>query len=349
MTSQDTPKSSMPSVASPPSALYDLAASIGANFVIAILFVLGLFAVVLTYGGQLKWKEGPILISGGITIGILGLRVIWGLPSILRGAPDAWPTLGRAMLRTLYDWGPLVIVMWMFENLEPYTGIIRTTVFDKQLYELDLMFFGVEPTVWIGRFHHPLITDWMSIAYGLYFITPMTLATILSIRGRRADFTEMVTACVIQMGIGFMLCLFIPAGPPRFYPDLLNGLFQPPHLHSLTGLMELQQGAFDTADPSRTHSAFPSLHCSLAMLTLLFSAKFGDAVFPRHPRRFFRIVIFLVVSLWISTVYLRHHWIMDCLAGMLLGAVSTYLAGVVRAHWPGAYNPVKHGVAAVTA
>jgi hypothetical protein len=315
-------------------ALYTFAAAIGPNFVIAILFVLTLFAVVLTYGGTIKWKEGPILISGGITLGLLILRTIWAAPSLIRGEPGAHGAYRQALLRTLYDWGPLIIVMWMFESLEPYTGIIRKDVFDQQLYELDLRLFGIEPTVWIGRFHHPLITDWMSITYGLYFITPMVLATMLSIRGRRGDFTEMVGATVLQMGMGFITHLFVPAGPPRHFEPLLHGIFQPPHLSSMTGLMELQQGAFDTADPLRTHSAFPSLHCSLGMLTLLFSRRFGDAVFPRHPRLFFRIVLVLVVSLWISTVYLRHHWVLDCVAGWTLGSVSFVLAGLFRRYWP---------------
>lgn len=314
--------------------LYTVAAAIGPNFVIAIAFVLTLFAVILMYGGSLKWKEGPILWSCGITLGILLLRVIWGVPSVLRREPDAGHKLRSALLRTLYDWGPLIIVMWMFESLEPYTGIIRKTVFDQQLYEFDLRVFGVEPTVWIGKFHHPLLTDWMSITYGLYFILPMTLATVLSIRGRRADFTEMVTACVIQMGMGFMTHLFVPAGPPRHFAPLLNGVFDPPQLHSYTGLMELQQGAFDTADPLRTHSAFPSLHCSLGMLTIIFSYRYGAAVFPKHPRLFQRIITVLVVSLWISTVYLRHHWILDCVAGWTLGLTATILAGVVRHYWP---------------
>jgi membrane-associated phospholipid phosphatase len=324
----------------PRGALYTVASAIGPNFVIAILFVLTLFAVVVTYGGSIKWKEGPILISGGITIALLLLRTIWALPSLLRREAGALPAWRRALLRTLYDWGPLIIVMWMFESLEPYTGIIRKDVFDRQLYELDLAVFGVEPTVWAGKLHHPLLTDWMSITYGLYFITPMVLATMLSVRGRRADFTEMVTATVIQMGIGFITCLFVPAGPPRHYPPLLAGVFQPAHLHSLTGLMELQQGAFDTADPMLTHSAFPSLHCSMGMLALLFAFRFSDAVFRTRPRLFYYIVIVLVVSLWASTIYLRHHWFFDCVAGWTLGMASTLLAGMVRRYWPRGHGEV---------
>ena len=86
------------------------------------------------------------------------------------------------------------------------------------------------------------------------------------------------------------------------------------------GLISILRQAFDSADPVRTRSAFPSLHCSLALLTLIYSYRFSDAVFPRFPRLWFRIVLPFVVSLWISTVYLRHHWVVDIFAGLALGA-----------------------------
>jgi membrane-associated phospholipid phosphatase len=318
-----------------------LAAALGPNFAVAILFVLTLFTVVLTYGGSIRWKEGPILISGGIVIGLLTIRTVWWLPSVLRGEPHATERLRVALQRVLYDWGPLVIVMWMFESLEPYTGVIRKTVVDQQLYELDVRIFGIEPSVWMGRFHHPLLTDWMSVTYGLYFITPIVMATTLSLRGRRSDFNEMVTGCVIQMGLGFIIHLFIPAGPPRHFAPLVNGIFNPPHLHSWTGLMELQQGAFDTHDPMRTHSSFPSLHCSFGMLTLLYAYRFGAQVTPKHPKLVRRIVAVLVVSLWISTVYLRHHWVPDCIAGMILGAFSVWAARRLRSAWPSSIAPAE--------
>jgi membrane-associated phospholipid phosphatase len=192
--------------------------------------------------------------------------------------------------------------------------------------------------VWLSKYQTPLLTDYMSLAYGLYFITPMFLATFLSLRGRRADFREMCTAVVLQMGIGFFLFLIFPAGPPRYYGPLLvdpaHGGFDPPHLHSYFGLFELQQGAFDSADPARTRSAFPSLHCSLALLTLIYSWRFGDAVFPRWKKLWFWIVMPLVVSLWISVVYLRHHWIPDIAAGFAVGLTAQFLAPWLRRMWP---------------
>ena len=144
----------------------------------------------------------------------------------------------------------------------------------------------------------------------------------------------MCTALVLQLGIAFVLFLIFPDASPRYYHPLLNGGFDPPQLHSFFGLYEVQQTTFATADPLRELAAFPSLHCSLAWMTLTFSSRFSSVVFPRFPRLWFRIVLPLVVSLWISTIYLRHHWVVDIFAGIALGILANWLAPTLRARWP---------------
>jgi hypothetical protein len=72
----------------------------------------------------------------------------------------------------------------------------------------------------------------------------------------------------------------------------------------------------------------------LLATTLSDSRRFSDAVWPRHPRLWFRIVRVAVVSLWISVVYLRHHRVVDMFAGLAVGAVSIYLAPILRLRWP---------------
>ena len=96
----------------------------------------------------------------------------------------------------------------------------------------------------------------------------------------------------------------------------------------------MQQRAFDIADPARTRSAFPSLHCSLALFTLFVAYRFGDAIFPRFPRLYFWACVPVVVLLIISTVYLRHHWLPDCAAGILLAILADFGARALRKHWP---------------
>lgn len=307
---------------------------IGPDFGLVLAFTVALAVLVTAYGGSYKWQEGPIVISAGIGVGLIVTRFVWRARSIVMDLPGARAEFRRAVVGILRDWGPVILIMWLFQSLETYTGVVRQTSIDDYLYRADLWLFGQEPTVWLSKHSTPILTDYMALAYGSYFILPMVLATMLSLRGRREDFREMTTALVLQMGIGFILFLLFPAGPPRYYPPLVHGGFDPPVLHSYFGLFELQQGAFDSADPVRTRSAFPSLHCSLALLTLIYSYRFSDAVWPRRPRLWFWIALVTVVSLWISVVYLRHHWVVDIFAGLALGGLANWLAPILRRRWP---------------
>src|SRR5262245_18537613 len=111
----------------------------------------------------------------------------------------------------------------------------------------------------------------------------MILATSLTVRGRRGDVGDLAAGVLLQLSIGFLLFLALPAGPPCYYQPLVDGGFPPAHLHSYSGLYELSTTALVSANPLTTRSSFPSLHCSLALVTLIYARRFGAAVFPRRP------------------------------------------------------------------
>jgi hypothetical protein len=210
-----------------PKALRQVATVLGPDLGLAIVFLVALAALVAEFGASFVWAKGPILVAGGILLSLLVVAFVRRAPALLRGAPGAGTDFRAAARRVIRDWAPFTIIMWAFESMETYTGVIRKTGIDATLYRLDLRLFGVEPTVWAGRLYHPLVTDWMSFAYGLYFVLPMVVAVALSLRGRRDDLRELSTAVILQMGVGFVLFLVFPAGPPRFYAPLSSGGFSP--------------------------------------------------------------------------------------------------------------------------
>ena len=123
----------------------------------------------------------------------------------------------------------------------------------------------------------------MSLTYGLYFILPMIVAAALSLRGRRRDLRELSTAVILQIGLGFLLFLLFPAGPPRFYatPGATGGF-------SARAPALLDGALRDAAERLRRgRSAARPVGVPLActarsrLLTLFYSWRFGDALFPR--------------------------------------------------------------------
>jgi membrane-associated phospholipid phosphatase len=311
-----------------------LLAALGPDYTLFLVFFAVLVALGLSYGAHWVWQEGTIYLCAGAALAMVLVRFLVRAGDIVAGRGAARAEFRAAAGRILRDWGPLLALCIVFENLASYTGIIRKVSIDDALYRLDLALFGVEPTVWLSRLDIPILTDWMAFAYATYIVTPLVLAVLLLARGRRADFRELSTAVIIQMCLGFVLFLVFPAGPPRFYEPLLHGGFQPKTLHSFFGLYEFQQSSFDVVDPLPSRSAFPSVHCSLAMVTIVYGWRYSDAFLLRWPRLWGWISVVLGVSLWISTVYLRHHWVPDCVAGIALGLFACWAAPVLRRAWP---------------
>jgi membrane-associated phospholipid phosphatase len=82
-------------------------------------------------------------------------------------------------------------------------------------------------------------------------------------------------------------------------------------------------------------ASFPSLHVALSSIALIYAVRF------RRKIPFGRIIqviyLILVVSLWIATVYLRHHWVVDIFAGWALAAASALGAVWVQKRWGNAH------------
>ena len=62
---------------------------------------------------------------------------------------------------------------------------------------------------------------------------------------------------------------------------------------------------------------FPSLHCAVTTFLLFFDRW--------HRRWRFWLYVVPCVGLWLSTIYLRYHYFVDCLCGFALASVALWL------------------------
>lgn len=309
----------------PPSALRRLLVNLGPDLVILFGFSLVLLALSLVYKAQLAYRDGSVVMPAIALVVIL-------IVTYLFGPRQTFLQRARWVLR---DWLPFLLLTLVYESLRMYTGIIRTVPIDPALDVLDRQIFGVSPTLWMQRLYHPLLTDYMAFAYMLYFIMPLALIFLLYWKKRREDFRELALAIVLCFYSGFLLFIIFPAGPPRFYTPMMPS-FDPPQLSSFFGLFEATTRAFDAANPIKVYASFPSLHCTIAMLTLVYAWRFRDL----FGKKWILPMIYapLVVSLWISTVYLRHHWVVDVWAGWVLGYGCAWLSPRIC----GAFRKMAH-------
>lgn len=300
---------------------------ISAEIVIVVLYAVLLFSLFSVYGVPVKFqhfKLWSILLSTLFVIYFSSTLVQYVRLKKKEPTPF-WPFAARKLVRFTLDWLPLVTLVTIYENLREYTGIIRPDAIDAVLYKMDLMLFGVEPTVWIQKFTHPFFTDYFAFTYGLYLILPLSLGWLFYLLNKRREFHALSSAVILCLCMGFLLYLVFPAGPPRFY---LADLYVPRQLESFFGYYTAMQKRFDEINPMMYRASFPSLHVALSSLALVYAVKFKSQL----PFRKFIVGAYavLVVSLWIATVYLRHHWVVDIFAGWVVALVSVVAAEFVQ-------------------
>ena len=297
------------------------------DLIILLIFTLLLSALGFVYGHHLHLIEGSVFYALGSFITIELVYLFYRAPRFLNGHPQEKKKVWLNSLKIARDWVPFVFLIGVYESLRDYTALIRPDSIDSILYQIDNSIFGIEPSVWISKFAHPFLTDYFAFFYTLYLALPLSLLLWTSLKDRREDFRELSMSITIVLYVGFIFYCIFPAGPPRNFAPLLSQ-FDPAQLPSL-GFFHWSQQRMDAMTSAPTRSSFPSLHCALSCLALLYSIRFSN-LWSRHPRTLVWVYLIPVVSLWTATVYLRHHWIPDIVAGILLAVCTYFISPRIR-------------------
>jgi membrane-associated phospholipid phosphatase len=207
----------------------------------------------------------------------------------------------------------IVIVLLVFNSLGDLIPRIRPRYYDDVLIRIDYSLFGVHPTVWMERFNNALLTGLLQTAYISYYFMPISLGVLLFIREKRSSFNTAVFGIVLCFYLSYLGYLLVPAVGPRF---TLN------HVQ----MTELQAGpltlwirqTLDGLEQNKT-DAFPSGHTAVALVSLVYAWKYRE-------KALFRILAPAVSGLIVSTVYLRYHYVVDVIAGILLAVLTILIS-----------------------
>ena len=89
--------------------------------------------------------------------------------------------------------------------------------------------------------------------------------------------------------------------------------------------------------PVDSRAAFPSLHAAVSLLALFYAW--------RYVRFWFWVLLPFVLGLWVSTIYLRHHYVVDLFAGWLLAPVAAWVAPRLDGWWAGRQRVLGYATA----
>ena len=240
-----------------------------------------------------------------------------------RKLPDALPLLAANLIAgaaIVYQVKRPNATSWFFRNWYwlPYVGAcykemalfipaVRGSHADQWLADLDFRIWGAHPTVWLERVHTPVLTEFLQAIYTLFIPAFLYIALVLWRKGRTRDYQYYIFLIALGFLTSYVGYMLVPARGPRF---LLKHLQHFP-LQGLW-LFQAMQGFLDRLE-SAHYDCFPSGHTELTIL-----AWWGSRMVSKG---WFRIYLAYTPLIIFATVYLRYHYTVDLLAGVVTAAV----------------------------
>jgi membrane-associated phospholipid phosphatase len=294
-----------------------VAVSLRLEDLIALTFFLLNLAMLAFLRGEGRGEVFPGTQMGAIVIVALCLKQL--LQQALGGRQydwkrrEDWRKFWSPYLETVRDWFPFLLILAMYYSLwGDVTHLLVHHDRDAMLIGWDQRLFGCQASVAAQRLITPLLTTWMALAYDSHpFIGPL-VGCFVYLRRPRSNFRNLMCGLVTISFFGFLGYILVPAIGPMY--TLKNEFTVPlvqfsPLLRQGTKLMEVARIQRD---------CFPSMHVGISFLVWLYAWK--------NSRRLFWVLAPVILSLWVATVYLRFHYVVDCLAGLILAPLCFWLA-----------------------
>jgi membrane-associated phospholipid phosphatase len=249
---------------------------------------------------------------------------IAGLLAVLMFARAAWRERSlRAGVKpgftTVRDFLPFFLALLLYETLHDLTPEVRPDVLDGALAAADRWLFRVDVSYWMGRFASPPLTRLMMFCYLSYFFAPVLLASWLYLLDKKPQYREYMVSLTVVTILGYVGYLIVPAvGPYVFqaslFPTRLPGGEK---THFFIAQLDSWKGV--------ARDCFPSMHTAHTAVVLAFAWRFS--------RPFFFGYLPIALGLFVSTVYLRMHYVVDVFAGFTVAALAVTLGPRLEKWW----------------
>ena len=296
--------------------LFLFIATMGIDLVFLLFMTALLVGAIVTLDGSIRVFQASV----GLPLGIMAAVII--MKSIQ--SPRKFATNVPLILR---DWVPFLFIAFIYENLHDVAGRFMHYDIADLMYKWDVLIFGVEPTIWAQKLYSPWLTDTMAADYALYFALPLAIMFFLSLSGQRRDFRRMVLCLSFVFMMGFVCYVLFPCSPPRYF---ITEMYTNPHQLKGLFLFNRLQGMLDGFSVIKG-GAFPSLHVGISAVALIYAYRFRNR--SGLNKFIWFLYMPLVTGLWFSTVYLRHHWVVDIIAGLMVTLISYFLADWLLHLW----------------
>ncbi len=233
----------------------------------------------------------------------------------------------RRGIRFLRDAISPILLIFYYEETGNLNHLIFPFYFDSFVAGIEEKIFGGQPAL---IFYHAmpsrLFSELMHFSYFSYYLLIPWLGLFFWLRRRQKEYDSLMFSGMLNMFFCYLFFIVFPCAGPWFYFAANSARWDFPG-YLFVPIMEyiLKHGEI-------ANGAFPSSHVALATVILCYAAK--------YTRANFWVMIFIVLSLYASTVYTQAHYLIDVPAGLAVG-IFFFLVGDKVKNWLERRLPIR--------
>jgi hypothetical protein len=208
-------------------------------------------------------------------------------------------------------------------SMRGFLPVVNPASFDRQLHQLGMHWFGMEPALALEPWVTSGTTEWFAFFYyGYFFVLGLHVLPILFLCRDRRLLSEFALGLLLVLSVGQSLYLVVPGyGPASGLPEIFTVELPPGVWWNLVNSIVATAGA--------QKDIFPSIHTAAPTFILLFSFH-NRAHLPY--RYTWPAVGLFVVNIIVATMFLRWHWLLDIVAGLALACLG-HAGSVLGTRW----------------
>lgn len=269
----------------------------------------------LIYFNLVLWgaSESPDASYARVAVGV-GLALWTSAVLLSRGEALTHPR-ARGII---HRFSLLLSVLGLYlASMRQALAALKPELVDAQLAALDRAIFGEVPAQLFERFATPTLTEWLAFCYFCYFLIVILSTFPSAFFGRSTLSRGLVSGSILIVCIGHMIYTLVPGRGPyvalTFQAELEGGFFW-----DVVNQMVVAQGAL--------LDIFPSLHTALPSFVVIYLARCRAQWTLRIPwAAVWSVLLFFTVNIIISTLYLRWHYAVDVIGGLLLAGITAWV------------------------
>jgi membrane-associated phospholipid phosphatase len=232
------------------------------------------------------------------------------------------------IVRFLRYWYPVFMIFFCFKEIYYVMVGLTPILYDSKLIQIDYYIFGLNPTVELRAISNPLLTEFLQLIYTLFYIMPVIFGLELYLWHRYREFKKATFVIFFGFYMSFIGYLILPAIGPRFIlHDFYNinselpGILVADFLRDIINLGESIPSGSRVAETIAQRDAFPSGHTTIILLITYLSKK-------NKSNSFYFYLPYSVVMIF-STVYLRYHYVIDIIGGVIFALMTIIITGIL--------------------